>query len=177
MLTHQASTESESTGLASPNCSRALDDLERRFYWKPTDEERVRARRASYVGSIVVNAIWYYVAHNLLRWDIPFLTPSFASVLWAIDLSIGASIVANALFLAYDERWFRRLLQIVLTGLAFVATSTLYGVFPFEFGDPMWNSLASFCLFVVMIATALAMLVQLVVLVVGEDARTISRVS
>jgi hypothetical protein len=176
MLIRQARTESESVGSASPNCSRALDDLGRRFYWKPTDEERAGARRAGYVGSIVVNAIWYYVAHNLLRWGISFLTLSFASVLWAIDLSIGASVVANALFLAYDERWFRRLLQIFLTGLAFIVTSTLYGVFPFEFGDPMWNSLASFCLFVVMILTVLAMLAQLVVFVVGEGARTISRV-
>jgi hypothetical protein len=162
--------------LSPPNCSPSLDDLGRRCRWEPTGEERARARRAGYVGSIIVNALWYYVAHNLLRWGVPFLTPAFANVLWAIDLSVGAMILANALFLAFDERWFRRLLQVFLTGLAFVVTSTLYGVFPFEFGDPMWNSLASFSLFVVMIATVLAMLVQLVVFIVGESVRTMSRV-
>jgi hypothetical protein len=174
MLAHQSPTKSGTAGLQQTSYSDSLDDLGRRFRWEPSDEAKAAGRRAGYVGSIVVNVIWYYIAHNLLRWGVPFLTPAFANVLWAIDLSIGATILANALFLAYDERWFRRLLQIFLTGLAFVVTATLYGVFPFDFGDPMWNSLASFCLFAVMIATVLATLVQLVVFVVGEGVRTVS---
>jgi hypothetical protein len=129
-------------------------------------EQHTRARRAGYVGTIVVNAIMLYVAHHLLVWEVPFVTPAFADVLWAIDLSLWATIVANVLFLGYDAAWFRHLVQIGLSGIAFLVTTQLYAFFPFDFGAPAWNDGARLALVLVMAAIILAIIVQAIVLVV-----------
>jgi hypothetical protein len=123
-----------------------------------------RGRRAGYVAAIVVNAVLLYVAHHLLAWQVPFVAPSFGDVLWAIDLSFTSTIVANAVCLAYDARWFRNLTQLGLSGLAFVVAAVLYGIFPFDFGTATWNELAHLGLLLVMGALIIAMLVQTVVI-------------
>jgi len=64
-------------------------------------------RRGCYATALVVNAVLLYSAHRLLEWGVPFLTPSFNDVLWALDLSLGATVLANAAFIAYDSAWFR----------------------------------------------------------------------
>lgn len=134
---------------------------------------RERGRRAGYVASIVINFVWLYVAHHLLDWKVPFLTPAFADVLWAIDLSLEATILANLTFLVYDARWFRGLVQIGLTGIAFVVTAILYSWFPFDFGTPVGNELAHLGLVLVMVCLAIAVVVQTIVLIV-EQVRGVS---
>ena len=126
-------------------------------------ENRSDVRRAGYIGAVVVNCVVLYVMHHLLAWGVPFVTPAFADVLWAIDLSIEATIVANLLYLFYDERWFRGLLQIGLSVIALLVTAILYARFPFDFGVASWNQLAQFGLLLVMFALVIATVVQIVV--------------
>jgi len=74
--------------------------------WIPN---RRTTRASALVGSIIVNAILLYVAHHVLEWQIGWITPAWSDVLWAVDLTLWASIVTNALFLAIDAAWFRNL--------------------------------------------------------------------
>ena len=131
------------------------------------EREGSRGRRAGYIASIVANVVLLYVADHLLEWGVPFLTPAFGDVLWWIHLSLEATIVANLVLLAYDARWFRGLVQVGLIGIAFVVTAILYAWFPFDFGRLVWNELAHVCLVLVMIALAIAAVVQAAALVFG----------
>jgi hypothetical protein len=147
-----------------PAWTRALDEPGRRAWPRPTDEERRRARRAGYVGSILVNLLLLYAADHLLDWRVAFVTPAWADVLWAVDLSLQASIVANALFLVYDAGWFRRLVEVVAIGCALVAGYQLYALFPFDFGA--WDALARLGLLGVVLALAIALVVVAVLTLV-----------
>jgi hypothetical protein len=124
----------------------------------PSDQLRL----GGYSAELVVNAILLYVAHHLLQWGVPFLTPAFADVLWAIDLSLGATIVANAFFIAYDPDWFKHLCQAALNFFSLISTYTLYRVFPFDFEPVWWNDVVGVLLVVVMIATTIGVVVHLV---------------
>jgi hypothetical protein len=116
--------------------------------------------QAGYAVSIVVNAILLYIVHHVTTWGVPFLTPAFEDVLWAIDLSLGATIVANAFFMAYDRGWFRHLSEMVLDALALLSTYTLYRVFPFQFDDAWWYQVAGVALLAVMLAVSIALIVN-----------------
>jgi len=89
------------------------------------------AARLGYAIAIAIDIAILYVAHNLLAWRVPFFTPAWTSVLWAIDLSVGVSIAANVVFLFYDPSWFKHLAQIVMGILSIVPTYVVYRVFPF----------------------------------------------
>ncbi len=145
--------------------TRSVDAFGRRVWRKPTPEERVAGRRAGYVAAIVINAIMIYIVEHLLAWNVPFLLPSFAGVVWAIDLSLWATIVANVFYLMYDARWFRDAVQIVLNAIAFVVSSILYATFPFDFGAT-GNDLGRLFILFIMGCLVLATIVQVVMLVV-----------
>ena len=95
----------------------------------------VGARRFGYIVAIIVNVALLYVFNNLLRWNPPLLnlTERFTDCLWAINLSLLATIVGNILFLGYDAQWFKSLVQIVLNCFGLLSAYTLYRVFPFDF--------------------------------------------
>jgi hypothetical protein len=149
------------------------DDAHNR--WGPGPAWRERSRRAGYVIAIIVNALLLYIAHHLLAWGVPFVTPGFGDVLWAVDLSMTTTIVTNAVHLAYDAPWFRDLTQLGLSGLAFVVAALLYAVFPFDFGAATWSDLGHLALLLVMLALVVAMIVQTVVLLIGLIRRGFAR--
>lgn len=147
---------------------RRLEEHGRALWRARPAEERLRWRRYGYIGAIVVNALLLALAHNLLRWDLPYITPAWAEVVWVIDLSLGGAIVANALLFSYDESWFRELAQVVMTGLSLVAWLTIVTVFPFDFGEPQANALVRLIGVIVIVALAIAILVQAVVWIVDQ---------
>ena len=120
------------------------------------------ARRGGYIAALVVNAVVLYAAHHLVAWGVPFITPSFNDVLWAIDLSIGATIAANACFIVYDATWFRHLTQIGLDALALLSVYMLYRVFPFDFEAAWLSDLVSIALVFAMLGVSIALMVDLV---------------
>jgi hypothetical protein len=129
----------------------------------PDPRERAGARSGGYVLAIVINAVLLYVVHHLVAWDVRFVTPAWNDVLWAVDLSLQATIVANVLFLVYDARWFHSLVQVVPAGVAVLALWWMYQVFPFDFGSVGMNDLASLGLVLLTIAAAIGTLVSAVV--------------
>jgi hypothetical protein len=122
--------------------------------------DRRAARASGLLGSIVVNAILLYAAHHVLEWQVGWITPAWSDVLWAVDLTLWGSIVANALFLSFDAAWFRNLAGAVSCALAVLATWWVYAVFPFDFGAAATNDIVRLMVGLVMVATAIAVVVQ-----------------
>ena len=116
---------------------------------------------SGYVVSIVIDVILLYAAQHLLDWGLPWITSEWSDVLWIVSLSLTISIIGNALLLAYDELWFRRLVDVVGTGIALLAGYWIYTVFPFDFGSA-WNSLAHLVVGAVLIGLAIATVVTAV---------------
>ncbi len=118
-------------------------------------------RSTGYALSIVINAFLIYLAHHLLAWQVPILTSAFTDVLWSIDLSLGATIVARAIFfMGYDAAWFRHLGEAVLDVFALLSVYTIYRVFPFQFDQAWWYDVASLVLVVLIGALLIAVVVN-----------------
>ena len=122
-------------------------------------------RRAGFVAAIVVNLAMLWVANNLLTWDVaPFLTAEFGQVLWLINLSLAATILMNASWLAYDAIWFRSLGQISLNVLSAVVAITMYRVFPFDFSayEFDWEPVARAVIVLTVVGLAFGTVAELV---------------
>ncbi len=74
-------------------------------------EKDKKKHRAEFVVSIIFNIILYYVANNLLNWNISFIAPTFANVLWIVNYFLLAAIIINLIFIFYHPNWFRNLLH------------------------------------------------------------------
>jgi hypothetical protein len=132
----------------------------------PDAAARAGACSGSYVLAIVINALLLYVVHHLLAWGVRFITLAWNDVLWAVDLSLQATIVANVLFLIYDARWFHSLVQVLPAGVAVLSLWWMYQIFPFDFGSVGMNDLARLGLVLLTIAAAIGTLAAAVVGVV-----------
>lgn len=88
-------------------------------------------KNSGFIGAIIVNIIFLYIVNNLLNWNIFFIAPTWTQVLFILNLSIVANILANIGFLIYQRGWFRTLVQIILNIIGFVVVYELYVVFPF----------------------------------------------
>jgi hypothetical protein len=137
----------------------ALGDRGRQMWREHGESVGAAGRRFGYIVAIVVNVLGFYIFHSLLEWRVPFVTEAWTSVLWAVDLSIAASIVANAVYLAYDARWLRHLGGIVTGAFSFLSTYVIWRTFPFDFGEA-WNDMAQFVMVLVMLAIVIGIVVQ-----------------
>lgn len=134
---------------------------------RPTMSSR---RHDRYVAAIVVNAVLLYVANNLLGWEFPqFLTDDFGKVLWIINLSLVATIVANFTYLGFDAAWFKSATQIGLNALTLTVSVRMYRVFPFDFSSSQFDyaPIARIVIILTMVGTVAAMIVELVKLATG----------
>jgi hypothetical protein len=127
------------------------------------------ARRSGYVAAIVVDVILLIVVNNLLAWGVPFLTHSFYACLWAINLSLAVSIIGNAVLLAYNARWFRHVIQIVLDIFALIAIYVVYVIFPFAFPQVLWVIVAKIALIIAIVGVVVGLIVEFVKLVLNRD--------
>ena len=94
------------------------------------------ARRTGYLVAALVNAAMLYAINRWPGWDaVPFLTARTEDVLPAVNASILAGLVANALYLWHDPQWIRALGDVVTTAFGLFALTRLWAVFPVEFAD------------------------------------------
>jgi hypothetical protein len=129
-------------------------------------------RTAGYVGTIVVNAVLLFAARNLLAWDVPFVTSTWADVLWAVELSLYVAIVGAAVLLSYDAAWFRHLVEAVQGAFALQAGYWMWTLYPFDFGA--FDELARLVTLLVLVGIAIGVVVAAVaslVELVGESLR------
>jgi len=128
-------------------------------------------RRFGYAVAILVNVALLIVANNLLAWDIfPFLTNDFERILPILNVSLGAAIVVNLVYLAYDAGWFKGLTQIGLLTISLAVTIRLYQVFPFDFAtyEFGWKPVATWALILAMVGIGIGVVAELVRLAKGN---------
>jgi hypothetical protein len=112
--------------------------------------------------SIVVSIILLFIFNSLLSWRIPFLTDSYIKCLWAIDLSIGSTIIVNFVFLFYEKEWFRHLMHLFLDIFAMIAAYTIYSIFPFSFTEKVWQNIANIVLIVIIVVTGFSIIYEII---------------
>jgi hypothetical protein len=121
-------------------------------------------RRFGYAVAVLVNVALLFVVNNLLAWDIlAFLTNDFERVIPIINVSVGASILVNLIYLSYDAGWFKSLTQIGLLGISMAATVRFYRVFPFDFSayEFDWATVAKWLLILAIVGVAIGMIVEI----------------
>lgn len=98
-----------------------------------------RSKKPDYIIAIIINVALLYVVNNLIRWDIPYLTREFADKpLLILNISITATIIANAIFLAFDPEWFTALVRAILNLISIAFLYTFLTVFPLNiFNDSL----------------------------------------
>jgi hypothetical protein len=131
----------------------------------PASTRRRAGTTSGYVAAIVVNVIILALVNSdaLWRW-LTFVTDDIDRVLPLIELSLLASIVVNAAYLAYDAQWFASLTQVGVLGINLLATVRMLEVFPFDFPPDgiAWATIARVVLTVALVGVAIAILVEVV---------------
>jgi hypothetical protein len=122
-------------------------------------------RQFGYLVAVAVNAALFYVVAHVAAWNWPqFLTEDFDRVDQLILISIGAAIVANLAYVAFDELVFKSFAEATLNVISLVATIRVYQVFPFDFTgyEFDWTWVARLVLILVLVATTISFLTQIV---------------
>jgi len=131
------------------------------------DKEKPKAAKkktgkAGFIAAIIINLIFLFIFNSLPNWHVSFLTSAYSGILWAINLSIGATIIANILFLVYGTGWFRHLVQLILNIIALFVIYLIYAVFPFNFTGAAWDHWVKIILIILMACLGIATIVELV---------------
>jgi hypothetical protein len=118
------------------------------------------ARQFGYVVSILVNILFIYIVNNLLNWNVSLFTKEFAQCLWAINLSLGVTIFINFIFIFFDRKWFKNLMQAFGNVFAFISAFIFWRVFPLNLSDSM-ASLVRLALIIALGAIVLSTMIEL----------------
>lgn len=138
----------------------------------PAAVARAGGRRAGYVGSIVVNLIMLWLINGWPGWDaVPFLTASTVLVIGAVNASIIARIVADAVNVVLDLPRVRALGDIVSIGFGLAALIRIWQVFPLDVTSG-WEIVARVLLVLGFIGSAVGIVEALSRLVTGRFPRT-----
>ena len=120
-----------------PHWAKRVDEYGKKR-WKK--EKPIRNRRGEYIGSIIWNLIWLYVANHLMEWDVKFINQHFSAVLWALNMNIVIQIGGNVVMFLFDIRLIRYLVKIVLEAANFLTLIIFYYIYPFNFAAyPGWR--------------------------------------
>jgi hypothetical protein len=128
------------------------------------------ARRFGYTIAMAVNGVLLYLVNVSPGWDaVPFLTHDTTQVIGWVNASIAAGIIANALYLAMDERWFRASGEIAVTAIGLAAMVTLWQVFPFAFDDVgvPWHLVVRWLLAIGIVGSGIGIIANVVSLLRG----------
>jgi hypothetical protein len=120
------------------------------------------ARKIGYVVVIIIMFIILYLVRNYEKWNLNFLTADFQRCLVYIELSIYANIGANILFILYDNKWFKHLVQVV-TGIASaLSIIMIYVIFPITLADETWLRWIKIGLLIIFGLSILGIIIDLV---------------
>jgi hypothetical protein len=133
------------------------------------DKVAKRPGKLRYVAAIVINVILIWVFANLLNWGVPFLTSDYSRVLWAIDMSLGATIFVNILFLMFDPGWFRHLMQVVLNIISLIVGLIIFKIYPFTFAGESWAIWIKVALIAVCAGIGIGAIVEFVLFILRKE--------
>jgi hypothetical protein len=120
------------------------------------------ARKVGYVVVIIIMFIFLYLVRHWENWHLNFLTSDFSRCLFYIELSIYVTIAANVLFIFYDNRWFKHLVQAVTSVAGALSLIMIYVIFPFSLEDETWLKWIRIGLLVLFGLSAISIIVDLV---------------
>lgn len=121
-------------------------------------------RRFGYALAIGINLVMVWVVYNILDWGWPpFITSEWDRVVDIVALSMIAAILANAAYLAFDPRWFKRLTDAATGVVGVIASARVLSVFPFDFSNYTgpWETLSRIVLIIAIVGSAIGVLVNL----------------
>lgn len=124
-------------------------------------EKDKKKHRAGFLVSIIFNIILYYIANNLLNWNISFIAPTFANVLWIVNYFLLAAIIINLIFIFYHPNWFRNLLHVIIDVLFILTAYTFFTVFPFIVGEGLAIAL-KILIALVIVGSVISMIIHVV---------------
>lgn len=129
-------------------------------------------RRFGHLVAAMANVVLLWVAHQLLDWGWPgFLTEEFELVLGLVTASFIASIVVNLALAVRPGGRFRVLTDLVTAGFGLAVGLRMLEVFPFDFSGYAndWSGLATLAIVVGILATGIAIVVNLFKLAMGPN--------
>lgn len=109
------------------------EELSREKSRKRRRKVRKELKKDNYFIAILVNIVLVYILNNLTKDGVSFITDRFLLCLPIINVSLGATIFGNLLFLINNEERFKSLVRIILNLFSIAAIYTLYRIFPFDF--------------------------------------------
>jgi uncharacterized membrane protein YeaQ/YmgE (transglycosylase-associated protein family) len=130
-----------------------------------THRPSTATRRVGYVFGILAGAVGLFLINVWPGWEaVPFLTADTAEVLWLVNITLVAGIVANLVYLGYDPPWFAALGNVVTTTVGLVAAVRLLQVFPVDFSGMSVDLtvLVRVVLIVAVVGAAIGIVVNLV---------------
>ncbi len=139
----------------APEWAQKLDDFGKSHWIKP-------GKKSDYVGAVIGNLISLFLVNNIPNWHLPFITSDWLTVLWIMNLSIGAQIIGNALLFVYDADWFRELVKGGMEVLGLISLYVFYTIYPLNFAA--FSGLAWVDL-VIQIAMVISMVVVVISLI------------
>jgi len=96
-------------------------------------EKRLPNKLGNYISSLIFNCIFLFIANKLPDWNLAFLTPEYAKVLLAINISLGVQASGNLMLIMYRPLTLHYITQVIINFLGFYAAYMLFTVFPFDF--------------------------------------------
>ena len=87
--------------------------------------------------SIIITVFMIWAAHNVIYWDYQIfdfiIDDKFNIVLWAIDLSLGVSIITKIVRIFFNSKSLKRVMQIIDNCFSFILMFVLITIFPYDF--------------------------------------------
>lgn len=123
------------------------------------------ARRVGYLIGALVGVVLVYLIDVRPGWQtLPFLTADTAQVLWLVNASLIAGVLANLVYLVRDTRRVTGFCGVVTTAFGLAATGRIWQVFPFDFAGYAvnWELLVRVLLVLGIVGSGIAILVNLV---------------
>jgi hypothetical protein len=121
-----------------------------------------------YVGALVGNIIAIIFVNTVLFWrqyTQGVILESWADILWAANLSLGAQIVGNFLLCFFRPSWFAALMRAIFAAAGLVSIIVFFIVFPLDFSRLVgtWlNTLLKVLLMIGMAGTVIGFIVEIV---------------
>ena len=121
-------------------------------------------RRIGYTVAILVNLLVFGFINVWPGWEaFDVVTPAAADVVPLVNLSIGAAILVNVVYLFADGVRIKALGEMVTATFTVVVSLAVLDVFPFNFSGYAfpWEWLIRFVLIIAVIGSAISLLVNL----------------
>ena len=122
---------------------------------------RPGSRRFGYLVGAAVNAALLYLVNRNPGWQaVPFLTDATTQVLWLVNASFAANLLASLAYVVWDPAWLKALGDVLTTSLGVFATVRIWEVWPLDFaaGSP-WEVFARIAVAVAIVGGTIGIVV------------------